>query len=161
MAEPWTPQRQRQAGDHPPRRQKHGGAMQTLLTSGDNPRIIRKIVKFYAGGVVPPRPASAPGVRRGSWAMVTMGAVESRGSTTPPALNSANYPTIRALTYAVYIVYRPPACLLAPLQLWPPACFVEGRGFRMPHKQRRPPEGSLSFVRELCRLQHHLYGCCG
>ena len=37
-------------------------------------------------------------------------AVESRGSTTPPALNLANYLTIRALTYAVTIVCRPPAC---------------------------------------------------
>ena len=33
--------------------------MQTLLTSGDNPRIINEIVKFNAGGVVPPRLASA------------------------------------------------------------------------------------------------------
>ena len=33
--------------------------MQTLLTSGDNPRIIKKIAKFNAGGVVPPRLATA------------------------------------------------------------------------------------------------------
>ena len=45
-----------------------------------------------------------------------MGAVDSRGSTTPPALNIANYPTTRALSYADNIVYRPPACFLV-------ACF--------------------------------------
>ena len=140
-----------QVGGHPPRRQKHGGAMQTLLTSGDNPRIIKQIVKFNAGGVVPPRPASTPGVRRGSWAMVTMGAVDSRRSTTPPALNFANYPTIRALTYAVYIVYRPPACLLAPLQLWPPACFwrrgVHGAVIHLETSQFRTSGGfGWSFV---------------
>ncbi|MDE6041359.1 MAG: hypothetical protein K2F99_07260, partial [Muribaculaceae bacterium] len=40
-----------------------------------------------------------------------MWAVEGRGRTTPPALNIANYLTIRALSYAVSTVYRPPACL--------------------------------------------------
>ncbi|MBD5182995.1 MAG: hypothetical protein HDS99_04290 [Bacteroidales bacterium] len=68
------------------RRQKHGGAMQTLLTSGDNPRIIKEIAIFNAGGVVLPRPASAPDVRRGSWTAKRRGALDSRGRTTPPAL---------------------------------------------------------------------------
>ena len=40
-----------------------------------------------------------------------MEAVDSRGGTTPPALNFTNYLTIRALTYAVTPVCRPPACL--------------------------------------------------
>ena len=34
-----------------------------------------------------------------------------RGSTTPPALNVDNYLTIRALSYAVSLVCRPPAYL--------------------------------------------------
>ena len=46
--------------------------MQTLLTSGDNPRIINEIVKFNAGGVVPPRLASAPDDSSG-WRAVEWG----------------------------------------------------------------------------------------
>ena len=49
-------------------------------------------------------------VRRGSWVVKRRGAVDSRGCTTPPALKSANYLTIRALSYAVSLVCRPPAC---------------------------------------------------
>ncbi|MBD5182713.1 MAG: hypothetical protein HDS99_02825, partial [Bacteroidales bacterium] len=33
--------------------------MQTLLAAGDNPRIIKKIAIFNAGGVVRPRPSTA------------------------------------------------------------------------------------------------------
>ena len=69
-----------------------------LLTSGDNPRNIKKIAKFNAGGVVLLRLASAPDASRGSWAMgrrtgeVTTGVVEGRGSASDiPRTNVRGY----------------------------------------------------------------------
>ena len=139
---------------------KQAGGLITRL-AGDNPRNSRSLRKFNAGGVVPPRSVSPREAKSKLDARTTTPpkawrssehideTVENRGSTTPPALNFANYLTIRALTYAVTIVYRPPACLwrrgylglrpapgvadiqvagllLVPWIFRPPACLVGG-----------------------------------
>ena len=82
------------------------------------------------------------GRSKGGQAKQSGKAVDSRGGTTPPALNFTNYLTIRALTYAVNIVYRPPACrwrrgvhgsglLFALWQSWLRHVFLPVRGAKI------------------------------